>query len=659
MSNVILPNLGIKLPDIGSNQDTWGNILNDDLNILDTAVQFDVISKTLSNVDVTLTAVEAASSVIDLSGTLTANVNVIVPATPVRLYLVRNRTSGAFTVTVKTAAGTGTPVQQGTSSLVYSDGANIIQGATSVNGSFAVSGALSAGSLSTAAATIAGGSINNTPVGNTTPSSGAFTNLSYTGTLTGSTGVVNIGSGQIYKDASGNVGIGTATPGAKLEVASNATDQFRLTRAGVRSYLHSVDGSGNLSISDGGSFSLNFTPAGNAGLGVTPSALWNPNHRVLDIAGVSQGHIVAQVNSLSLGINYLVNGSGNFAYQNNGFATRNQHSFSDGSVSWFTAPSGTAGNPITFTQAMTLTQGGNLLVGGTSEAALDGVFGAVIGGTSKPNAGVALESSISLWMTYTDDTAQALRFYDARLNVERARMTPGGYFKASNTGTYGGVAGLGDLAAGAQHIVQSDAAAGTLISINSNTTAAVSSYESYLATGSVGFHFKGYLNAVTNYQVLANGNVQNTNNSYGAISDAKLKENIVPATPKLANLMQLRVVNYNLKGDTLKQIGLVAQEVEQVFPGLVDETADTEQVTRTRTVEVPAQDAVLDEEGNEVTPAQPATTREEEYTESVPTGTVTKSVKYSVLVPMLLKAMQEQQSQIEALTARIAALEAR
>jgi hypothetical protein len=39
------------------------------------------------------------------------------------------------------------------------------------------------------------------------------TNIDYTGTLTGGTGVVNLGSGQFYKDASGNVGIGTSTIG--------------------------------------------------------------------------------------------------------------------------------------------------------------------------------------------------------------------------------------------------------------------------------------------------------------------------------------------------------------------------------------------------------------------------------------------------------------
>ena len=42
---------------------------------------------------------------------------------------------------------------------------------------------------------------------------------SYTGTLTGGTGVVNLGSGQFYKDASGNVGIGTSSPTCKLDVA--------------------------------------------------------------------------------------------------------------------------------------------------------------------------------------------------------------------------------------------------------------------------------------------------------------------------------------------------------------------------------------------------------------------------------------------------------
>jgi hypothetical protein len=130
------------------------------------------------------------------------------------------------------------------------------------------------------------------------------------------------------------------------------------------------------------------------------------------------------------------------------------------------------------------------------------------------------------------------------------------------------------------------------------------------------------------FQVLGNGNAQNSNNSYGAVSDAKLKENIVDATPKLTGLMQVKVRNYNLIGDTTKQIGVVAQELETVFPSMIDVTADYESVTTT------------DADGNETT-------------ERVAKGTTTKSVKYSVFVPMLIKAIQEQQAIIESLKARL------
>jgi hypothetical protein len=144
--------------------------------------------------------------------------------------------------------------------------------------------------------------------------------------------------------------------------------------------------------------------------------------------------------------------------------------------------------------------------------------------------------------------------------------------------------------------------------------------------------------------VYSNGNIVNQNNSYGAISDVKLKENIEPASPKLDKLMQVEIVNYNMIGDEQNQIGVVAQQLEQVFPSLVQESDDFEKV------QVPQLDEdgeqVLDEEGNPVL-----------IEENQPTGTKTKSVKYSVFVPILIKAMQEQQAIIDDLKARIEALE--
>ena len=61
------------------------------------------------------------------------------------------------------------------------------------------------------------------------------TDLNYTGTLTGGTGVVNLGSGQVYKDASGNVGIGAASPVTMLDVRGEVSVAYNATY-GIRFY---------------------------------------------------------------------------------------------------------------------------------------------------------------------------------------------------------------------------------------------------------------------------------------------------------------------------------------------------------------------------------------------------------------------------------------
>jgi hypothetical protein len=118
--------------------------------------------------------------------------------------------------------------------------------------------------------------------------------------------------------------------------------------------------------------------------------------------------------------------------------------------------------------------------------------------------------------------------------------------------------------------------------------------------------------------VYNNGNVLNTNNSYGSLSDVKLKENIIDAASQWSDIKALQVRNYNFKeGQTHTQIGLVAQEVELVSPGLVSESPDR------------------DEDGNDL-------------------GTVTKSVNYSVLYMKAVKALQEAIAKIETLEGMVA-----
>lgn len=89
--------------------------------------------------DVTLTSAEAGAWVITLTGVLTANINVIFPTT-LKQWLVVNNTTGSFTVTCKTASGTGATVTQGSTQSFYGDGTNLVAGfnssAPSLQGAF-------------------------------------------------------------------------------------------------------------------------------------------------------------------------------------------------------------------------------------------------------------------------------------------------------------------------------------------------------------------------------------------------------------------------------------------------------------------------------------------------------------------------------------------
>ena len=123
----------------------------------------------------------------------------------------------------------------------------------------------------------------------------------------------------------------------------------------------------------------------------------------------------------------------------------------------------------------------------------------------------------------------------------------------------------------------------------------------------------GVNTGVNKILIADSGSVTNATGTYGTISDVKLKENIVDATSKLDDICKLQVRNFNLKTEpNLKQIGFIAQEVEQVFPAMIEEHTDK------------------DADGNDLESS-------------------TKSVKTSILVPMLVKAIQELKAEVDAL----------
>jgi hypothetical protein len=121
-------------------------------------------------------------------------------------------------------------------------------------------------------------------------------------------------------------------------------------------------------------------------------------------------------------------------------------------------------------------------------------------------------------------------------------------------------------------------------------------------------------NGVATFQILRSGAVQNATGTITVISDAATKTDVTDATPKLDDINKLRVVNYTstLQPDAGKLLGFVAQEVQEVFPALVEAAA------------------IEDDEGNV-------------------TGEGPLGVKWSVLVPALVKAVQELTARLEAL----------
>jgi hypothetical protein len=147
--------------------------------------------------------------------------------------------------------------------------------------------------------------------------------------------------------------------------------------------------------------------------------------------------------------------------------------------------------------------------------------------------------------------------------------------------------------------------------------------------------------------IAGSGNVTNVNNSYGAISDVKLKENIQDASSQWDDIKSVQVRKYSFisdASDTPNQIGVIAQELEASgMTGLVIDKQD--EIFDER-------ETIIDEDGQEIT--NPTFGHHVSFAD-----TVTKEVKYSVLYMKAIKALQEAMNRIETLEANQSAMEIR
>jgi hypothetical protein len=435
-------------------------------------------------------------------------------------------------------------------------------------------------------------------------------------------------------DANGNLMVGATSSSAiaNKNIDVNGTgDSALVLRVGgtTTAYLYSIAsqailgtvGALPITFHPNGTERMRLDSAGNLGLGVAPSASWLG--KAFEINGV--GNAIWSPNAIN-DIRVVSNTKYNAGvqYAADGYANGYYCGGTNGTHAWQNAPSGTAGDPIAFTQAMTLDASGTLGVGTTSPGARVDVRGSATDFAglnvinSESSSGVQTTASIRLGITNsigvrntritaiennTDSNSVNLAFFTNEANalnseVERARITAAGDLLVGTTDT-NETSGTGGRF-GADGYVRSTRA---------GSTGAASTLDVY-STGASAFRF---------YVDMA-GTVFATNTTISAISDQRLKENVQDLDAGLDKIMALQPRKFdwkegkgkNIKGDR----GWIAQEFEQVFPDMIDTWKD----------EAP--------EG------------EEPY----------KSVRAD-LIPVLVKAMQEQQAIITALTARVAALE--
>jgi hypothetical protein len=335
--------------------------------------------------------------------------------------------------------GTGVTTSTGTGSVVLSDSPAFTGQASFADGSAAApsiahTGDLNAGLFFPAADTVAvstagtermridaNGSLLVGGTSSLVSTTKAQITSANTGVNTGTGGqaIVAITSDAYAADKGASLGLGG-------KAASGGTVVFgtisgRSAGSGNSGYLQfaTLDSAGTMSEA------MRIDASGNLGLRVTPSA-WISTFNAIQV-GSAAGFVGSSLTSQSLMTANSYYGVGGLRYINTAQACFYQQY--QGVHSWFNAPSGTAGNVITFTQAMTLDASGNLGIGTTSPGQKLDVNGlGRMRFSSGTGAGHFLDttSTANRYFVGTDSSAESWRIYDSIATANRIILDSSG-----------------------------------------------------------------------------------------------------------------------------------------------------------------------------------------------------------------------------------------
>ena len=179
MANSTSANLKLTVQQTGENSGTWGQITNTNLLILEQAIGgYDAVNAASSPTALTFSngaLSNGKNQVLKLTGTIAGNVDVTIPDSIEKTYIVENATSGAHTVTFKTSSGTGitwSATDKG-KKILYSDGTNVLEGISSMGD--LVAGDVTTNTISTNTINVSNITISASTTANTISASGDIT----------------------------------------------------------------------------------------------------------------------------------------------------------------------------------------------------------------------------------------------------------------------------------------------------------------------------------------------------------------------------------------------------------------------------------------------------------------------------------------------------